>query len=824
MDRYGVSSRQRRRHAKMRKRRGIDLAVLVPMLSVAMAGLLIAAVPQTITVDGANDFLADNLVDADGGDTEFAPLDIDSVFITNDTNKLYIGFGYDKDGWTTNQLGIAISTGGPGGTTDPWGHAIAWTGAPHKPDYHAYCDMDNSWQELREWNDTGSSWDLIYSGTSSLGWINNTGFEEVGFALSDLGLAAGDTVYIEIISTQSGGTKGPLDLVAGDADQLSTPSGTTFDVASPVELDTMVMYVLLSTADTTPPVVESVRADGVTAQSQGAVSTDRLYVRFSEPVDEATAENASNYALAGHSALIDSVVRNVSFPDRVALYLDTAFAPQSAFISVEVTGVEDLAGNPIVDDNTTNVGCMFYKGVLFRGLMGLHLRQHSFSPSVDTFTVEGSLGPLTFGGCDNAFMADQGDSTYNAWVSFSIAGSDCASTPVADTTLQWKFMHQCTEYEPLAGNRAYLLSSETGAWDTLEYWWNDQDANEFTAHPIDVIFTVDASMMSPTVDSVVAINGSAPPLTFDIPSLNPMDDDGVYPDAAAGDAVYSILVRFPTFSPKNLGYKYVYNGAYECQGQGNRDIFLNDAVFDTVGGALGELVMPLQYFDRCGVTGRDVEVVFTVNTRWVKPGPSDTIAVNGEPVANSPGVIDWSIPSINPMADDGAYPDATAGDGVYSSSIVFPDSSDFYREYKYLFNSTYECTTQANRSFFLDDTYDAAGNPQVLDLAYFNTCWVDAGEGTPSIPFKLRQNYPNPFNPVTTVSFTVPERGRAALSIYNVKGELVRTLIDRVVDAGEVRVTWDGTDRFGRQLASGVYFYRLRAGDLEMSRKMILLR
>ncbi|MDD3642932.1 MAG: hypothetical protein PHQ19_05680, partial [Candidatus Krumholzibacteria bacterium] len=190
-------------------------------VALAVAGLVIAAVPQTIVVDGANDFLAANLVDADGGDTQHVPIDLDSVFITNDSNKLYIGFGYDKDGWTNNQLGIAISTGQTGGTTDPWGHAIAWNTAPHKPDYHAYCNMDNSWQELRQWNGGTTSWDLIYSGTGSLGWVNNTGFEEVGFALSDLGLTAGDTVYIEIISTQNGGTKGPLDLVAGDAEQLS---------------------------------------------------------------------------------------------------------------------------------------------------------------------------------------------------------------------------------------------------------------------------------------------------------------------------------------------------------------------------------------------------------------------------------------------------------------------------------------------------------------------------------------------------------------------------------------------------------------------------
>jgi hypothetical protein len=339
-----------------------------------------------------------------------------------------------------------------------------------------------------------------------------------------------------------------------------------------------------------------------------------------------------------------------------------------------------------------------------------------------------------------------------------------------------------------------------------------------------VIFTVDANTYGATLDSVMAINGDVPPLTFDIPSVNTMADDGVFPDAAAADGIYSLVVRFPALSNKDVEYKYVYNDVYECQLEGNRDVWLNDAAFDTVGGTLGPITMPLQYYDRCGTTGRAIEVVFKVDTRWVLPGVLDTIAVNGNENNQLPPVISWAIPSINPMADDGLGYDDTADDGIYTTSIIFPDSSDKFIEYKYLFNSTYECTTQANRSFFLDETYDAVGSPQVLDLAYFNTCWTDVTEEVPVVPFALEQNYPNPFNPVTTITFSVPERGRAVLNVYNVKGELVRTLVDDVVAAGDVSVTWDATDRFGRQISSGVYFYRLIVGDLEMSRKMILLR
>ncbi len=339
-----------------------------------------------------------------------------------------------------------------------------------------------------------------------------------------------------------------------------------------------------------------------------------------------------------------------------------------------------------------------------------------------------------------------------------------------------------------------------------------------------MVFTVDANTYGATLDSIMAINGNAAPLSFDVPSLNEMADDGIYPDATAADGIYSLVVRFGPLSPKNVGYKYVYNDVYECQLEGDRNVWLNDAEFDTIGGTMGPIVMPLQYYDRCSTIGKAIEVVFKVDTRWVKPGAGDTIAVNGNENNQLPLVLSWAIPSINPMADDGTGPDDTAGDGIYATSIIFPDSSGKFVEFKYLMNSTYECSTQANRSFYLDEAYDDLGSPQILDLAYFNTCWIDVTEETPTIPFALKQNFPNPFNPVTTITFSVPERGRAVLNVYNVKGELVQTLVDDVVAAGEVSVTWDATDMHGRQISSGVYFYRLMVGDLEMSRKMILLR
>jgi hypothetical protein len=799
-----------------------SIAVVIATVAItAFLGVLsviMSTVPQTIVVDGTNDFLPGNLVDNDTGDTQFSQIDLGNIYVTNDANKLYVGFDYNKGTWTTNQLGIMLATGGPsGGTTDAWGHAIAWTTAPRKPDYQAYCNMDNSWQELRHWD--GASWALIYSGTNSLGWVNNTGFEEVGFNLTDLGLSHGDTVYIELISTQNGGTKGPLDCMVNDGKQLSHLSSTTWDVATPVQLDSMKMYIVVASSDIVPPTVT--HATG-SADMVGLGPMNKIDVLYSEPVDKTTAENKNNYALTGTAATIDSVRRDPVILSKVKIYLHSSIAQQASFYKVTVTNVKDLANNTIVANGTTNVGCFYIQKVVFRGGMYYHLLQHSVPP-VDTFTVVGDLAPLDFIPCDNAFMTSTGGGWYEVSALYSLIGKGCGGTPSADTTLQWKFMHQCTEYEPLATNRHSVLSSANGPIDTLEYWWNDQGPDQFLAGPVDLILTLDVARFSPGPDSVVAVNGSVAPLKFNVPSETNMKDDGVSPDAVAGDKVYSVKVRFPINSFKTVGYKFLYNDRYECLLEGNREVWLNDAAFDTVGGAKGPLVMPLAYYDRCGTIGRDVKVIFRVATLGVLP--SDTIAVNGGPNNQLPEVINWNIPSINRMHDDGVDPDVKAGDGIYTKAVTFPDSSSRYVEYKYLKNSAYECALQSNRYFYIDDAYDATGNPEILELDYFNSCEAtDVPRITPVIPLALHQNYPNPFNPTTTITFTAPAQGRALLRIYDVQGKLVKTVFDDVVQPGTVTVRWDGTDADGRKVSTGVYFYEVRIGGERATRKMVLLK
>jgi hypothetical protein len=88
----------------------------------------------------------------------------------------------------------------------------------------------------------------------------------------------------------------------------------------------------------------------------------------------------------------------------------------------------------------------------------------------------------------------------------------------------------------------------------------------------------------------------------------------------------------------------------------------------------------------------------------------------------------------------------------------------------------------------------------------------------------LYQNTPNPFNPITTITFDIPRAMDVTLEVFSVDGKLVSTLADSPMNPGRKQIDWNGTDRFGRKVASGIYFYRLKTEELVLSRKMVLLR
>jgi parallel beta-helix repeat protein len=90
--------------------------------------------------------------------------------------------------------------------------------------------------------------------------------------------------------------------------------------------------------------------------------------------------------------------------------------------------------------------------------------------------------------------------------------------------------------------------------------------------------------------------------------------------------------------------------------------------------------------------------------------------------------------------------------------------------------------------------------------------------------FSLAQNYPNPFNPSTTIEYALPRDTWIRITIYNILGKKVRTLVNERQPAGGKRITWDGKNDEGDEVASGIYFYQIKTGEFSQSKKMVVLK
>jgi len=129
--------------------------------------------------------------------------------------------------------------------------------------------------------------------------------------------------------------------------------------------------------------------------------------------------------------------------------------------------------------------------------------------------------------------------------------------------------------------------------------------------------------------------------------------------------------------------------------------------------------------------------------------------------------------------------------------------------------------------YIRDDESDGVSDraKHLYDIITFlgNVINQPTGAG-PALKNDLSQNYPNPFNPQTTIAFSIKDRGAVSLKVYNVAGELVRTLANEDRAAGSYTLVWDGRNDAGSPVSSGVYFYKLVTNNFSQTKKMVLLK
>ncbi len=112
--------------------------------------------------------------------------------------------------------------------------------------------------------------------------------------------------------------------------------------------------------------------------------------------------------------------------------------------------------------------------------------------------------------------------------------------------------------------------------------------------------------------------------------------------------------------------------------------------------------------------------------------------------------------------------------------------------------------------------------PGIITMSGTDVRDVNPGQRPQS--YSLSQNYPNPFNANTQISFALPQAGKTTLEIFNILGQKVNMLVDEYMTAGFKIVNWDGRDGSGREVPSGIYFYRLHSEKFLQTKKMLILQ
>ena len=217
-----------------------------------------------------------------------------------------------------------------------------------------------------------------------------------------------------------------------------------------------------------------------------------------------------------------------------------------------------------------------------------------------------------------------------------------------------------------------------------------------------------------------------------------------------------------------------------------------------------------------------IEVMGTDNV-W---NPGDTISVemdfcNNTDVAHNyyPGVTIESDSSLTSLHSGHIWFYAMVADechaiswGAIANTSIISDTIVEFRAYPEALN----CQNQPE--------YCIDGDTLTFEIPI--VVQVISAEPEPFTPeeFSLHQNYPNPFNPVTTLRYDLPENGHVNITIYDILGKNVKTLINQTQDAGYRSVIWDATNDYGKPVSAGLYLYQIQAGEYISTKKMVLLK
>ena len=181
-------------------------------------------------------------------------------------------------------------------------------------------------------------------------------------------------------------------------------------------------------------------------------------------------------------------------------------------------------------------------------------------------------------------------------------------------------------------------------------------------------------------------------------------------------------------------------------------------------------------------------------------------------------IVDFAfVPAIDTISandsvrwtNDGAVVhSSTSNTGVWDSGTLNPGQS-YTRQFTAVGSYPYFCSFHP----FMQGT-----------IVVKSTAVADGNVTNTPSRYSLNQNFPNPFNSSTKISFYLPKSGNVKLEVYNILGQKIRTLLEKVEQPGLKTLFWDGTDDRGLNVPTGIYFYRLTAQDFVDTKKMVYLK
>lgn len=474
--------------------------------------------------------------------------------------------------------------------------------------------------------------------------------------------------------------------------------------------------------------------------------------------------------------------------------------------------------------------------VTFQVNMSVQTTLTNFDPASDSICVRGDFGHYVgqsdWGGY---YFLMTKSSTNEAIYTVTVPFPDSVKSKI----INYKFVltHKGSDtWEGIANNRSDSVTADAN--QTIPVVYFSDKASAGTIATVNITFQADmASLIDqgfiPGTDSI-EVRGDTSPLNWGPGSL--------MTQGLTDPTVFEVSLQFTGTVGSTVGWKFHADPQTKFANTGWDDIANNRTfIFPAKDTTVGPIAPAIKVG---GLTTAADTITFHVNMAGAHERYDNTLITGLKSVWIGGSVSPLTWPSnwlfsdtvsggaLLKLYDDGdaAHGDATAGDGIYSTILIFPSGSTTPVLFKYgaVFASV---DTLNGAASYLDNEAGyglnhylnlvLAGGHATMSDKFGDQVTAVVSQNTKTLPTKyaISQNYPNPFNPTTNINYAIPQSGNVSLKLYNILGQEVATIFQGFQKAGNYVANFNAS-----KLASGVYLYRLQAGNFTVTKKMVLMK